>query len=164
MKKLSIVLVAFGLAAMACGPEVQDEAPLAGVEAIQSGFDQDLPLTALSDPALSPPATDVRYLIKSNQDYVTYLGHDAPSNVNFAKEWVVFYSAGPQPTGSSAHIDRVRLFYSSGWNLYIYFRLVQTSPSCSGSTIPYALAKFPIPQFKPRRTRYQNSTVAGSCP
>jgi hypothetical protein len=163
MQKLAIIVIACGWAAVACGPDVPEEAALAQVQAA-SGIDQDLPLTALSDPALTPPAIDVRYLIKSNQDYVTYLGHNAPSGVNFAKEWVVFYSAGPQPTGSSAHIDRVRFFYSSGWNLYIYFRLVQAGPSCPGTTIPYALAKFPIPQFKPRRTRYQNSTVAGSCP
>jgi hypothetical protein len=162
MKKLSIVLVALGLAASGCGPEGQDASPPDAVGVSQSALDVDLHLTPLSDPALVPPAIDVRYLIKSNQDYVIYLGHDAPSDVNFNKEWVVFYSAGPQPTGSSAHIDRVRFFSSSGYDLYIYFRLVQTS--CSGSIVPYALAKFPSPNLRPRRTRYQNSTEAVACP
>jgi hypothetical protein len=164
MKKLSIVLAVFTLMANGCGSEMQEEGPPDGVEAVQSALDIDLPLTPLSDPALSPPAIDVRYLIKSNQDYVIYLGHNAPSNVDFSKEWVVFYSAGPQPSGSSANIDRARFFSASGYDLYIYFRLVKAGPSCSGTTIPYALAKFPSPPLRPRRTRYQNSTVAGPCP
>lgn len=89
-----------------------------------------------------------------------------PTNVNFAKDWVVFYAAGTWPTGGySARVTRVRTT-DSGATLKVTTSLESPAPECAASapaTRPYALVAFRAPTPRPSATRYYRADTTRAC-
>lgn len=89
-----------------------------------------------------PPTARV---FRTRDEFETYFGQRA-LGVDFGREWVVLYSAGPQPTtGYVAGIDAIE-HTENDQSLKITTSLVRPGRSCgveARRTLPYALAAFP---------------------
>jgi hypothetical protein len=116
---------------------------------------------------VKPYASRWRDVIRSASEYEYYIGHAPPAEIDFTQEWVAFATTGTTPTdGYEMHIDRARFFTSFGYNLNIFFREVAPGAGCDVNTVPSqadALATFPIPAYKPRRTRFENAYLTSDC-
>jgi hypothetical protein len=129
-------------------------------------LDTDLPLTPFAD-SVKPYSGRWRDVIRSASEYEYYVGHAPPAWIDFGQEWVAFATTGTTPTdGYEMYIDRARFFTWYGYNLNIYFREVAPGAGCSVNPVPSqadALATFPIPPYRPRRTRFENEYVTADC-
>lgn len=107
---------------------------------------------------------EVRKVFTSASAYRNYFGHDAPSDVDFYYDWVVFYSAGTQSTaGYTAKIESV---YTSGSTIYVKTRLESPGDNCNvtqAETTPYAFARFSKPYPRPKYVRYQKHDATLYC-
>jgi hypothetical protein len=168
MKTVAMTML-WGLAivAMIIGCRFQDAtAEELTMSAASVLLDEDLPLSPFDD-TVKAYSTRSRSIIKSAYDYQFYIGHQPPPWIDFTEVWVVFATTGTTPTdGYEMHIDRMRFFTESGYNLYPYFREVAPGPGCHVNNRPSqanALATFPIPPARPRRTRFQNTYDLRTC-
>jgi len=98
---------------------------------------------AFSDDTSAISAKETRALIRTSQGYVSLFGHAPPADVDFGKDWVIFYSAGTKPTGgfdvSIASLTR------AGSELVAVTSLVSPGRSCIEPqivTTPNVLIKF----------------------
>lgn len=151
-----------------CAYETLDEDELTDDQIGETALalDTDLPLTPFTD-TVKPYSTRWRDVIRSASEYEYYIGHAPPADIDFSQEWVAFATTGSTPTGGyEMHIDRARFFTWYGYNLNIYFREVTPGAGCVVDPAPSqadALATFPIPPYRPRRTRFQNQYVTVDC-
>jgi len=102
----------------------------------------------------------------SQSGYRAYFGHNAPSAVDFSRDWVVFYAAGTQSTGgyraSIAYLGKSL----SGRTLYVDTHFERPGPDCivtQAFTKPYVLARFRRPTPPPIFVSYFHSTSVRSC-
>ena len=99
---------------------------------------------AFSDDVNARVATKTRTLIRSAAGYQSFFGHAPPANVDFARDWVMFYAAGTEPTGGyeASFVALLR----AGSSLIGITQLVSPGALCPVTqvvTSPYALIKFP---------------------
>lgn len=157
----AIATILFG-----CGAQSQTDEEEPTVAQTSAALDVDLPLTHFDDTVM-PYSTRSRSIIQSASEYQYYIGHAPPSWIDFNQVWVVFATTGTTPTdGFEMHIDRMRFFTNFGYNLYPYFREVSPGAGCPVSPTASqanALATFPIPPQRPRRTRFQNTYEVHNC-
>jgi hypothetical protein len=163
-----LMVPAAALLMSGCAFDESDEGELTDDEIGETALalDTDLPLTPFTD-AVKPYTTRFRDVIRSASEYEYYIGHAPPADIDFSQEWVAFATTGTTPTdGYEMHIDRARFFTWYGYNLNIYFREVAPGAGCAVNPVASqadALATFPIPAYRPRRTRFQNEYVTVDC-
>ena len=98
---------------------------------------------AFTDDVSKRAATKTRTLIRSAAGYQSFFGHAAPASVDFARDWVMFYAAGTEPTGGyeASFVAVLR----AGPSLIAITQLVSPGALCPVPqlvTAPYALIKF----------------------
>lgn len=102
-------------------------------------------------------ASETRKVFTSAAAYRKFFGHDAPSSVDFYRDWVAFYSAGTQSTGGyDASIEAIETS-SSGATIYVKTRLESPASNCmvtQSLTKPYHLVRFNKPWPRARYVRY----------
>jgi hypothetical protein len=89
-------------------------------------------------------ASKTRTLIRSARGYQSFFGHAPPAAVDFSREWVMFYSAGTEPTGGyeASFVALLR----NGSSLIAITKLVSPGSACVVDDLvntPFALIKFP---------------------
>ncbi len=98
--------------------------------------------------------TPVNAVLHTAGEYLAVVGRNAPADIDFTREWVVFYSAGLQHTDQAvASIEAIGLM-NNGEQLRIVTRLSMPAlvgGAGSGRMIPYTLAKFRRPPSLPRQ-------------
>ena len=109
-------------------------------------------------------ATKTRTLIRSAAGYQSFFGHAPPPAVDFARDWVMFYAAGTEPTGGydASFVAVLR----AGSSLIAITQLVSPGPACAVTqvlTAPYALIKFPA-QPGTSAQFYKSDTSATAAP
>jgi len=127
---------------------------------------QDIAFTVFDDDIGDRGQFPTRRVFKTAKSYQRYFGHDAP-NVDFAKERVIFFSAGVKSTGGyEASISEVQYNYANG-DLVVRTLLEKPGPSClvtQAFTKPFVLAKVQMPTTpKPRFTRFESRQETYSC-
>jgi len=126
--------------------------------------EREVPFVELEVRASGRGFGEVRRLITSEAEYRAVLGGPPPENVDFRRDWVVFYAAGVMPTGGySAHISRINVSEDRG--LTIETRLVVPGPRCfvtQALTNPYIIAR--IPRFTNiRRVNFSHNDEVNDC-
>lgn len=149
------------LALAGCGsPDPETTADIGST--VQELRTRNIPFTVFQDDIGTAGETETRRLFKTSHSYHAYFGHDAPVDVDFTKEWVVFYSAGVENTGGyDASIDSLR---QRGRVLIVTTALESPGPNCivtEALTKPYVLAKFDRPTT--RTTRYHTNDTVRDC-
>lgn len=126
----------------------------------------EIPFVVFNDDIGIMGQSETRKVIKTNWDYRTYFGHNLPAEVNFATDWVVFYSAGSKPTGGySVSIIKIEMSYS-GSTLKVTTSLSKPGPGCmvtQAITKPYVLAKFRHPQPMPQYVQFYKDDKVRNC-
>ncbi len=156
----------------ACGgvdgfnPDLDDnETEAAGeISTSEQGLNNDIAFTPFTDSVGSQANLPRWRLFKTAASYSAYFGHSAPSTVNFARDWVFFYSAGSRPTGGyTAAITRV--FRGAQNRVYVATSLKTPGAHCmvtQAFTNPYVLVKFAKPAAA-NVVRYLSSTQRVDC-
>jgi hypothetical protein len=109
---------------------------------------------------------ETRLLITSAADYERYFGHPPPedSAIDWSRQWVVFYSAGIQPTGGyKAQIERI---FVTGRVLQVVTVLVRPGDNClvtQALTKPNVMVTFDRPTVPLRRFRFSHREEVRSC-
>jgi len=102
-----------------------------------------VPFEEFTDDVGTRATNENRTLIRTARGYQEFFGHAPPAGVDFAKQWVIFYSAGTRPTGGfDANILSLMV---SGEDLVAVTELVSPGPECGVTdalTSPYVLIKF----------------------
>jgi len=141
-----------------------EEAAVSDAAADEKADSLSIAFTAFDDDIGSVGQTETRKLFTTSGSYKAYFGHDAPRDVDFSKEWVVFYSAGVKRTGGfEASVARVAL---AGRTLNVTTSLVSPGPDCfvtQALTKPHALVKLAKPRPAPSFVRYYRSDSTNSC-
>lgn len=126
----------------------------------------EIPFVIFNDDVGVTGQAETRKIIKTNSAYRSYFGHDAPSEVNFARDWVIFYSAGSKPTGGySASITKI-IRSVSGLTLKVTTSLNKPGPGCmvtQAITKPYVLAKFRASQPSPQYVQFYKDDTVRNC-
>jgi hypothetical protein len=109
---------------------------------------------------------ETRVVLTSRAAYASYFGHAAPADLDFAREWVLFYSAGTRSTGgyqaSVASISRS----NSGKTLYVSTHLSSPGAGCNVTfalTTPHALVAFRRPATRPTTARATHTDETLAC-
>jgi hypothetical protein len=143
-------------------------------------FDADIPFTDFKDDIGTKGNSETRMVFKTRTAYSSYFGHNAPAEVDFTKEWVIFYSAGKKDQGGyHASISNISL-NNTGKYLKITTKLSGPGKYCDrlkASVKPFVLVKFnpsiPPPDYiqyyhrdslvdcKQQTNRVQVDTTAG---
>jgi len=100
--------------------------------------------TAFDDDIGDAGQRETRKIFTADAAYRGYFGHSAPAEVDFAKEWVFFYSAGQRSSGG--YTSEVRSIARHRTSLEVVTALESPGPSCVTSlamTTPHMLARFP---------------------
>jgi len=89
--------------------------------------------------------TENRALIRSANGYQRFFGHAPPADVDFSREWVMFYAAGTKATGGfqAGFLALLR----SGRTLIAVTQLTSPGVGCAtdqATSRPYALIKFAL--------------------
>lgn len=107
---------------------------------------------------------ETRVVLTSRGAYQSYFGHAAPADVNFAHEWVFFYSAGVQSTGGyAASVAEIAV---SGRTLYFTTQLASPGAGCAVTfalTKPHVLVAFRAPKPRPTRLRAYHADEVVDC-
>lgn len=118
--------------------------------------------SAFADNIGSAGKAETRKTFSSRSGYRSYFGHNPPPGVNFAIEWVVFYSAGVRNTGGyRASIDNISTS-TSGLTLRVTTVLRSPGPGSRVTmalTKPYVLVKFRRPTPTPYYVHYYRDDV-----
>ena len=88
-------------------------------------------------------------ILTSAERYSEYLGVEAPADIDFDREWVVFFGLGVRNTGGFAAVIDGLEYYPSFGALVVNTREVQPGFDCivtQALTNPYVLFKFDIPE------------------
>jgi hypothetical protein len=163
---LSLVLVG------GCSPEgeLEDEIPVQGDLQADSGDDKadrvPLTTTVFTDDIGSVGGKETRKLITTAGAYRTFFGHAAPREVDFSKEWVVFYSAGVKNTGGFTAAVKKVVLSNSGATLKVTTSLTSPGYGCfvtQALTKPYMLVKFKKPSPRPDWVSYYTADQTQDC-
>ena len=159
----------FLLALAACAADDAGELAVEGDVDVATESKDDVDDTEFTvfDPGLEFEASgEVRKVFTTAEGYQAYFGTAPPSRVDFAKEWVVFYSAGYQPTGGyDTQVRRISVS-ATGRTLKVTTSLVSPGAGCfvtQAVTRPYIVARFPIPDSNPELVRFYRDDVARDC-
>jgi hypothetical protein len=102
-------------------------------------------------------------IIKSKQQFDKLFGTNA-APVDFSKEWVAVFAAGPRNTGGhSAHIDAVTIDKQT---ITLITRTEAPGPAClvtQAQTFPTNVVKFTKPTTDVTRAKYTISNRSYSC-
>jgi len=109
-------------------------------------------------------ATQSRTLIRTARGYQSFFGHAAPAQVDFSREWVMFYAAGTVPTGGyeASFLALLR----NGSSLIAITHLVSPGAACIVNQLvntPYALIKFPAQPGSSARF-YKSDSITDCAP
>jgi hypothetical protein len=103
-------------------------------------------------------------VIKSKAQFKKLFGADVATDVDFAKEWVVVFSAGGRTTGGySAHIDAINL---NNKTLAIFTRVEEPGADCfvtQATTNPSITVKIAKPSTSVSRARFSSVNNKYSC-
>ncbi len=125
-----------------------------------------LAVIALDVAAPSDGYTERVGVIKTKTRWRQVFGTEAPASVNFARQWVAFYTAGAQNSGGfTASVTKIRIS-PSGKTLTIVTNLDQPGAGCmvtNAITFPYAVVAFKKPTVTPTSVRYSKQSTATSC-
>jgi hypothetical protein len=109
---------------------------------------------------------ETRVVLTSRAAYASYFGHAAPAGLDFAREWVFFYSAGTRNTGgyeaTVASISRSQ----NGRTLYLETHLRSPGASCLVTfafSKPHALVAFRRPASRPTAARAFHTDETRAC-
>jgi hypothetical protein len=109
---------------------------------------------------------ETRVVLTSRAAYAGYFGHAAPAGLDFAREWVFFYSAGTRSTGgyeaTVASISRSQ----SGKTLYLGTHLRSPGAGCAVTfalSKPHALVAFRRPATRPTSARATHTDETRAC-
>lgn len=103
-----------------------------------------IPFTLVKDEIGAAGQAETRHLFTSELAYRSYFGHAAPADVNFATDWVFFYSAGERKSGG--YTAELRSVTRAGTELSFVTSLTSPGSSCittAAITKPFVLARFP---------------------
>jgi hypothetical protein len=109
---------------------------------------------------------ETHIVLKSQEAYRDFFGHDAPEHVNFADEWVVFYSAGTKSTGGFEALIKRIVYAKFDRMLWIRTALVSPGPKCVVTfafTKPHVLAKFRRPTPRPVGIHFLKDSSERNC-
>lgn len=173
MRKLNqnLFLGLFCTSIMLAGCGGESDVDLAEEGALSADVDDksdraSLTLTPFTDNTGSRGQTETRVLFTTAASYYNYFGHAAPSTVNFATDWVVFYSAGSKSTGGyKASVQRARLS-DSGLTIKVTTALESPGANCvttQAFTKPTALVKFKKPVPRPYYVSYYRNDTVRDC-
>lgn len=122
--------------------------------------------TTFADDIGAVGQSETRRIVTTLAGYRSFFGHNAPSGVNFARDWVVFYSAGVKSTGGyGASIDNIGTS-TSGRTLKVTTSLKSPGSGCAVTmalTKPYVLAKFRRPAPRPYYVSFYKDDVVYDC-
>lgn len=160
------------LLAMGCGSSARSDAEESS--ALSEGASADgveeqalktpISLDSFEDDLDGAGSSEVRKIFTTATAYYNYFGHDAPADVDFYYDWVVFYSAGDK--ASDGYTAKIELAYVSGSTLYVKTRLESPADNCSvsqTSTTPHAFARFSKPYPRPKTVRYSRHDATLYC-
>ena len=105
--------------------------------------DERIPFEVFQDDVGDKAAVERRVLLKTRDAYETFFGHAPPAAVDFARDWVIFYSAGRQPSGGFQ--AAIHVLVRSGSRLSAVTRLESPGSDCvvtDAITTPNVLVKF----------------------
>lgn len=109
---------------------------------------------------------EVAKVFTSASAYSQYFGHAAPRMVDWAHDWVVFYSAGERNTGGYAATIAEVTTSQTGRTLKVETALSSPGPNClvtQAFTHPYALAKFKRPAPRPEFVHVAKTYATNDC-
>ena len=126
----------------------------------------EIPFVVFNDDVGVTGQTETRKIIKTGSDYRSYFGHNAPSEVNFASDWVIFYSAGSKPTGGYSASVTIIIQSQTGLTLKVTTSLDKPGPGCmvtQALTKPHILAKFRAPHPRPQYVQFYKDDKVRNC-
>jgi len=126
-----------------------------------------IPFAVISDDvALTARTSRTHRVFTSAAEYAAFFGRQAPSDIDFTREWLIFYTPGTERTGGyEAHIEKVSLA-SDGPTLSITTSLVFPARDCvvtQSLTTPAVLARFQRPDPPPADIRFDSNDHERAC-
>jgi len=125
-----------------------------------------LAFSVVPDVAVTARTAATRKVFKSAAEYTIFFGRQPPSDVDFSREWLVFYAAGSQRTGGyEASIDEISLA-AEGPTLSVTTSLVSPGRDCvvtQAFTTPAVLARFQRPDPAPADVRFFSRDTERAC-
>lgn len=109
---------------------------------------------------------ETRVVLTSRAAYAGYFGHAAPADLDFSREWVLFYSAGTRSTGGYEATVASIARSASGKTLYVSTSLRAPGPDCLVTfalTQPHALVAFRRPATRPTAARAYHTDETRAC-
>jgi hypothetical protein len=134
------------LASIGCGasnPADVEEVPndVADMSALAPAG-QPVPFEVFDDDVGPRAATQTRALIRTLRGYEDFFGHAPPPDVDFSRDWVIFYATGPRSTGG--YVATLLSLTRSGGTLMAVTQLLSPGPDCvttQSVTTPHVLVK-----------------------
>lgn len=125
-----------------------------------------LPFSIVQDVAVTIRAPETRKIFTSPPEYTVFFGRQPPSDVDFSREWLAFYAAGPKATGGyEASIDEITLS-AEGPTLSVTTSLVSPGRDCVVTQVlsrPAVLVRFQRPDPVPADVRFFSSDTERAC-
>lgn len=125
-----------------------------------------LPFSIVPDVAVTLRTGETRKVFRSAAEYTSFVGRKPPSDVDFAREWLVFYTAGVERTGGyEATIEEISLA-TEGPTLNVTTNLVFPARDCvvtQSITTPAVLVRFQRPDPPPADVRFFSRDTERSC-
>ncbi|HEX2569305.1 MAG TPA: protease complex subunit PrcB family protein [Polyangia bacterium] len=166
-----LIPLALALAFNYCGGTEEDVVPSAVTRRLGASATarpeagSDIAFTVFEDDIGKRGLQETRMLFVSARSYRAYFGHDAPG-VDFARQWVIFYSAGTRPSdGYQARVDAMR-YLKSQPTLEVTTVLKSPGAGCSvsrGQSRPAVLVRFDVPAPRPRTVVYLQEDALHTC-
>lgn len=126
----------------------------------------EIPFVVFNDDVGIAGQTETRKILTTGSAYRRNFGHDAPSEVDFARDWVIFYSAGSKPSGGySASITQITRS-ASGLTLKVTTSLNKPGSGCmvtQAITKPYVLVKFRVPLPRSQYVQFYKDDTVRNC-
>lgn len=156
------------LALTACAPSEEDQTwvPLGdGADLEDTKADHaTIPFRVIQDDVWDRGDEETRVVLTSAAAYESYFGHTAPADVDFAREWVFFYSAGGRSTGGyTASVEEITAI---GRTVWFETKLVSPGQDCIVTfalSKPHALVAFPAPTPRPNKLRAAHVSETRDC-
>lgn len=171
--RILLVLSFIALALTACGDATDPAEPELTQETVDGPAPSpkaDAPMLATEvvdfEPARKVLEVEDRRVITSADAFEQYFGAAPPSDVDFSREWIVFYTPGLQQTGGfEASIQSVQ-YAKSGQSIQIVTRLDSPGVDCQVQPyehLPYTVVAFTRPNVRPQSVRYYTDDTATTC-
>jgi predicted secreted protein len=159
----------FLLVLAACGGDDAGELAIEGDVDVASESKDDLAdssFTVFEDDVDFEATEETRKIFIAPEGYQAYFGKAPPADIDWQKEWVMFYSAGSRSSGGyDAQIRRISLS-ATGRTLKVTTSLASPGAGCfvtQAFTRPFALARFARPTATPEFVRFYRDDFARDC-